>query len=62
LSPEFVTLSEAHVRAAVRGTQTLQRETWLELMARIDAAIARTFSFWRRLLGIANPVTWLWVR
>jgi hypothetical protein len=62
LAPEFVALSEAHVRAAVGGMQSFTRETWLDLKARIDGAIARTFSFWRRLAGAANPVTWLWVR
>jgi hypothetical protein len=62
LSPEFVTLSQAHVRQAVAGVPSFNRATWMDLKNRIDEAIGRTFSFWRRLWGLANPVTWLWVR
>jgi hypothetical protein len=62
LAPEFVALSDAHVREAVAGLPTFDRHTWMELKARIDAANVGAFSCWRRALGLLNPLTWAWVR
>jgi transglutaminase-like putative cysteine protease len=62
LSPEFVVLTEAHVRRAIGGIDTPTRTYWRDLEGQVTREIARTVPTHRRVLGALNPVTWLWVR
>jgi hypothetical protein len=62
LAPEFQVLTAGHVRRAIAGDERFDRDTWMELKARIDARIAAMASLPRRVVGLLNPVSWLRVK
>jgi hypothetical protein len=62
LTPEFVELSAAHVRKAVAGQESHAVGEWYQRAARVARSIAAKFPAHRRVLGMLNPVSWLWAR
>jgi transglutaminase-like putative cysteine protease len=62
LAPEFVELSAAHVRKAVAGEESHAVGEWRQRAARVVRSIAARFPVHRRVLGVLNPVSWLWAR
>jgi hypothetical protein len=62
LVPELEEFTTGHMRRAVGGLESFGRGGWLDLRSRIDARISSVFSVGRRLLGLLNPVSWIFVR
>jgi transglutaminase-like putative cysteine protease len=62
LAPEFVELSAAHVRRAVAGEESHAVAEWRGRADRVVRSIAAKFPAHRRVLGVLNPVSWLWAR
>jgi transglutaminase-like putative cysteine protease len=60
--PEFVPLTEAHLRAAYGGRDPLDRAGWLALRRQALARIERAYPAYRRWRGRLNPFSWLGVR
>ena len=61
-APEFVDLTEAHLRRAIGGIEPPGRAYWLDLQAAIGHKITVSFPVHRRILGLLDPSTWLRVR
>jgi transglutaminase-like putative cysteine protease len=61
-SPEFLALSEAHVRQALSGVDSQSNLAWLAFDAQLAARIRHLFPRRRRIIGRLNPFTWLAVR
>jgi hypothetical protein len=62
LVPEFEAFTTGHLREAVAGLDTFDRAQWLALKTRIEARLDKLFSRSRRIIGVLNPVSWLWVK
>lgn len=60
LIPEFVPLSDAHVRQWLSHRPILPRSSWLELESRCRTRLTLAIPRSRRLRGWLNPIGWLW--
>jgi transglutaminase-like putative cysteine protease len=60
--PEFVELSEAHVRQWLTVRPVFDRGGWIDLQTAAARRLAAAVSRPRRMLGLLNPVSWLWAR
>jgi protein-glutamine gamma-glutamyltransferase len=62
-SPAFAALTALHLQAGLgRRAPAATRGQYLDLGRRVSADIARERRLPRRMLGLLNPVSWLWVR
>lgn len=62
-SPAFGELTRLHLEAALGRTRPpLSRSAALALGRRTAAELARSVRWWRRWLGLVDPLSWLWVR
>lgn len=62
-SPAFAALTALHLQAGLgRRAPAAARGHYLELGRQVSADIARERRLGRRMLGLLNPVSWLWVR
>ena len=62
-SPAFGELTRLHLEAALGRTRpALGRREALALGRRVAAELARRVRWWRRWLGLVDPLSWLWVR
>lgn len=61
-APEFADMTAAHVKAAISGEHSEPKRSWLDRQAQLVRRIAATFPRYRRWLGLANPIAWLWTR
>ncbi len=65
MSPSFAEMTRFHLRAAltqdpaVRGAQTQQTD-WQALDRRVRTELHARLPWWRRLLALINPVSWLY--
>lgn len=62
LVPEFEALNEAHLRSTLGHPDALAPAAWRGLAAQTQAGIARACPPWRRVLGLLNPISWLFAR
>lgn len=62
LVPEFVVLSDAHLRGWLSDRPIMVRTSWLELENRCALRLAAALPRSRRILGLLNPIGWLWAR
>lgn len=62
-SPAFTALTALHLQAGLgRRAPEAARDHYIGLGRRVSADIARERRLGRRMLGLLNPVAWLWVR
>jgi len=61
-APEFAEMTAAHVRTAVTGNVADDRNRWLDRQTQVIRHIIATFPRYRRILGLLNPIAWLWTR
>ncbi|MBM3765563.1 MAG: transglutaminase domain-containing protein [Acidobacteria bacterium] len=58
-SPEFAQLTDAHMRHSLgAGAPSWTRAKYLELTRAVSAKAAESVPWWRRAIGIANPLSW----
>ena len=62
LSPAFIALTEEHLQAALGSRRSADGDHLRRLMHEVSAELRRQVPGWRRLLGVANPVSWLSAR
>jgi transglutaminase-like putative cysteine protease len=60
-APEFQEMTLEHLRCALGGGHRIDRSDWLRLASDVRRRLPAIASLQRRLLGLINPVSWLWV-
>ncbi|HPS78924.1 MAG TPA: transglutaminase-like domain-containing protein, partial [Thermoanaerobaculaceae bacterium] len=62
-SPAFAAMTALHLRAGLgRHAPVASQDHYIKLGRQVSADIVRQRPPWRRMLGLASPVSWLWVR
>jgi hypothetical protein len=59
--PEFVDLTEAHLRSSFGLTASINRAEWLARHHQLATRIATAFPVGRRWRGRLNPISWVGV-
>jgi hypothetical protein len=68
VAPSFGPLTAKHVgvafgsRDALRSIATVEGKSLAELSSRVGSEVRKRVPFWRWLIGLLNPVSWLWSR
>lgn len=60
--PAVAPLTRAHMRRALGGDDPLTAAQWRALLSELRQQIAGHHPWWRRALGVINPVAWMQVR
>jgi hypothetical protein len=60
--PSLQPLTDAHAAVAYQSRRAPKTDAVRNALRRIRAERARTVPLWRRLLGIADPFSWLFTR
>lgn len=60
ISPNFVELTAAHLGYAFGSARPMETQGYRLLVERVQRDFRRNVRAWRRLVGLANPISWLW--